>query len=106
MLFDEWNGMKKQPPLLPSFWFCILIDLIGYASFVMPGLGEFSDLVWAPLSAFIFYKTFGGRFGATGAVLNFIEEALPFTDFIPSFTIAWFIRHREERKRLALKLVE
>jgi hypothetical protein len=69
------------------------MDLIGYTSFAIPGLAEFSDIIWAPVSALIFLKAFGGRMGEIGSMLNFIEEALPFTDFIPSFTIAWFIRN-------------
>ena len=77
---------------IPSLTFCIVMDLIGCLSFVIPGVGEFSDIIWAPISAFIFYKSFGGRFGATGAILNFVEEALPFTDIIPTFTIAHFIK--------------
>lgn len=68
------------------------MDLIGCMSFDIPGIGEFRDVIWAPLSAFIFMKSFGGRFGATGAVLNFVEEPMPFADFIPTFTIAHFIR--------------
>jgi hypothetical protein len=77
--------MKQQPSLL----LCIIMDVIGYASFALPGLGELSDVIWAPISAFVFYKTFGGTKGAFGAIFNFAEEILPFTDFIPSFTIMW-----------------
>lgn len=85
------NVPQKLPN--PNIAFCIIMDLIGYASFAIPGIAEFSDVIWAPLSAFIFLKTFGGRIGRMGSVFNFIEEVLPFTDFIPSFTIAWFIRN-------------
>jgi hypothetical protein len=59
----------------------------------LPGLGEFTDIIWAPVSAIIFYKTFGGWKGAFGSIFNFIEEILPGTDFIPSFTIMWFIKY-------------
>ena len=92
--------MKTRP--LPNIGFCILMDLIGCASFALPGLGEFSDIVWAPVSGLIFYKMFGGRFGMIGGALDFIEEILPFTDFIPSFTIAWCIRYftQENSRRL------
>ena len=62
------------------------------ASYIFPFLAEFSDIVWAPISALIFNKLFGGRLGAIGGVLNFLEEIIPLTDIIPSFTIAWFIR--------------
>ena len=82
----------QQTAANPSITFCIAMDLVGCLSFAIPGIGEFSDVVWAPLSAFIFLKSFGGKFGATGAVLNFVEEALPFADFIPTFTIAHFMR--------------
>jgi hypothetical protein len=65
------------------------MDLLGYASYALPGLGEFSDVIFAPLSAIIFYRMFGGWKGAFGGVFNFVEEVLPFTDFIPTFSIMW-----------------
>jgi hypothetical protein len=74
--------------------FCILMDVIGYATYSIPFLGEFGDLLWAPISAVIFYKTFGGWRGAFGGIFNFVEELLPFTDFIPSFTIMWLLRSK------------
>ncbi len=77
---------------LPNISICILMDLMGMASYTLPAIGETFDLIWAPISGFIFYKLFGGRLGLIGGVLDFLEEILPFTDVIPSFTIAWFIR--------------
>lgn len=85
--------MKRETQFVPSIWICIIMDLIGMASYLFPAVAEFSDIVWAPISALIFNKLFGGRLGAIGGVLNFVEEAVPFTDIIPSFTIAWFIRN-------------
>lgn len=76
----------------PSLIFCIVMDLIGCISFTIPVIGEFSDVIWAPLSAYIFLQSFGGKVGRLGAVINFIEEALPFADFIPSFTIGYFVK--------------
>jgi hypothetical protein len=83
--------IKHEKPL-PSLAFCIIMDVIGCASYIFPGLTEFADVVWAPISAFIFYKTFGGKIGQIGAVINFVEEILPFTDIVPSFTIAYFYK--------------
>ncbi len=77
---------------LPSLQLCLAMDLIGCASYIIPALAELTDLVWAPISAFIFYKTFGGKVGEIGAVINFAEEIIPATDIIPSFTIAWVYR--------------
>ncbi len=85
--------MKQQQALLPNIFICILLDLAGLASFALPGLGEYLDIIWAPVSGFIFYKMFGGRFGIIGGSLDFLEEILPFTDFIPTFTIAWIIKY-------------
>lgn len=77
----------------PSLLACILMDIAGYATYALPGLGEFGDIVWAPVSALIFYKMFGGWKGAMGGIFNFIEELLPGFDFIPSFTIMWIMKY-------------
>lgn len=79
---------KKQPSLL----FCIVMDLVGYATYAIPVLGEFGDLLWAPISSVIFMTSFGGWKGVLGGFGNFVEELLPGTDFIPSFTIMWFMQ--------------
>ncbi len=52
------------------------MDLIGYASYALPGLGELGDIIWAPISAIIFYRMFGGWKGAFGGMFNFVEEIL------------------------------
>jgi hypothetical protein len=90
--------MKPQKLFLPDIGLCIAMDLIGIFTYLVPGFAEFADIVWAPISGFIFFKMFGGRIGMIGGVLNFLEEIIPFTDFIPSFTIAWFIRKNEMEK--------
>jgi hypothetical protein len=93
-------NMKEEKVFLPNIAICIIMDVIGMATYIFPVLGEFGDIVWAPVSAYIFYKLFGGRFGLTGGVLNFLEEIIPYTDIIPSFTIAWFIRKKQSDKLL------
>lgn len=65
------------------------MDIMGSASYIVPVLGDWYDLAWAPISAFIFYKSFGGKTGQFGAILNFVEELLPFTDIIPTFTLGY-----------------
>ena len=88
--------MKKQPSLI----LCIIMDIIGYGTYALPVLGELGDAVWAPISAIIFYQAFGGMKGAFGGVFNFVEEFLPFTDFIPSFTIMWVWQYFTKSKNL------
>ncbi len=85
---------NKQPTLI----FCILMDLIGYATYAIPGIGEFGDIIWAPISAIIFFKTFGGWKGAFGGIFNFVEEILPGTDFIPTFTIIWMWKYFADKQ--------
>jgi hypothetical protein len=70
------------------------MDLVGFATYSIPLLGEFGDILWAPISSVIFFLTFGGWKGAMGGVFNFIEEILPGTDFIPSFTLMYFLQRK------------
>jgi len=72
--------------------FCLVMDGIGYLTYAVPFLGEFADILWAPISAMIFYRTFGGWKGVFGGMFNFLEELSPGFDFIPSFTIMWFLQ--------------
>jgi hypothetical protein len=88
------NDSARQKPL-PSLAACILMDLIGSAVIVIPVLGE---LIWAPISALIFWKMFGFSKGFLGGIFSFIEELIPGIDFIPTFTIMWFIQY-VKRKR-------
>ena len=81
-----------------SLLFCLVMDTIGYATYAIPVLGELGDIVWAPVSALIFFRMFGGWKGAVGGVFNFIEEILPGTDFIPSFTIMWIVQYMGRKK--------
>jgi hypothetical protein len=92
--------MANKKIFVPNLAICIIMDLIGIASYIIPGVTEFTDIVWAPISGFIFYLLFGGRFGLIGGTLDFLEEIIPFTDFIPSFTIAWFIRKNQAAKQV------
>jgi hypothetical protein len=71
------------------------MDVLGYATYAIPGFGELGDIVFAPISAIIFYFMFGSW---KGALFNFTEEILPGTDFIPSFTIMWLWKYFASKK--------
>lgn len=82
------------------------MDLIGYATYSIPFFGEIADLFWAPISSLIFFMMFGGWKGALGGVFNFVEELLPGTDFIPSFTLMWlwrYFKQPEEKQLIRVK---
>ena len=67
----------------------LLFDGIGMLSFAIPFIGEFSDVVWAPLSAWLMTRMYKGRIGQVAGVVSFIEEIIPGFDLIPSFTLMW-----------------
>lgn len=67
----------------------ILLDLVGMATFLIPVLGEIGDLFWAPIAAYMMAKMYKGLSGKMAGVMTFFEEIIPFTDFIPSFTLMW-----------------
>ena len=68
----------------------LLFDAIGMMSFTIPFIGEFGDVIWAPLSGFIMVWMYKGSMGKVAGVVSFVEEILPVTDIIPSFTLMWF----------------
>jgi hypothetical protein len=79
----------------------ILFDAIGLVSFVIPGIGEFSDIIWAPISAWLMTRLYKGRIGQAAGMVTFVEELIPGSDFIPTFTIMWlytyvFKKQKEE----------
>lgn len=67
-----------------------MFDAIGTLSFAIPLVGEFTDVIWAPLAGYLMTWMYKGKAGKIAGVVTFLEEAIPFTDFIPSFTIMWF----------------
>lgn len=67
----------------------ILFDLIGMLTYLIPFLWEFADTVWAPLSGILLAIMYKGAIGKIGGVMEFLEELLPFTDFIPTYTLTW-----------------
>ena len=63
----------------------IFFDALGYVSFIFP----LFDVIWAPLSAYLMTKMYRGRKGKVAAVISFAEEALPFMDVVPTFSLMW-----------------
>ena len=71
----------------------IIFDLIGMISYVIPGVAETIDIVWAPVGAFILSRMYKGTVGKVGGIIEFIEEIVPGTDIIPTFTLVWFYEY-------------
>ncbi|CAK8991744.1 Uncharacterized protein SCF082_LOCUS2786 [Durusdinium trenchii] len=80
---------------------CIIIDLIGMASYLIFLIGEVGDLMWAPIAGFLLQYFFGSLLVSS---LGALEEFLPFTDILPTATLAWAICHVESLNFLRLLL--
>ncbi len=93
MNVSSFRQRLQQPPL----WLCLVLDAVGCLSYIVPTWGEYIDIAWAPIAALLFYLAFGGKTGKIGAALTLVEEALPFTDFIPMFTIGYLVRRFEQQ---------
>lgn len=67
----------------------LLFDGIGMLSLLMPGIGEFTDLIWAPIAGWLMTRMYKGNPGKIAGLIAFIEEIVPGLDIIPSFTLMW-----------------
>lgn len=87
--------IQKKKLLVKS----LIYDAIGMASASVPLVGPFLDLLWAPYAAKKMTQMFPGKKGKLASVIVFLEEILPFTDVIPTFTLMWlytFVWKKEE----------
>jgi hypothetical protein len=71
----------------------IVFDLIGMLSYLIPGIAETLDIVWAPISGFLLVAMYKGYTGKVAGIIGFLEEILPFTDVIPTFTLTWIYQY-------------
>ena len=67
----------------------IIYDLIGIGTMFIPVAGEFFDIIWAPIAARKMTRMYKGTQGKIASVIVFLEEILPYTDIIPTFTLMW-----------------
>jgi len=85
----------------------LLFDGIGMLSFVIPGIGEFSDIIWAPVAGWLMTRLYKGKIGRAAGVITFVEEMLPGLDVVPTFTIMWFytyiFKSFKKEKSISLK---
>lgn len=80
----------------------IVYDAIGMLSMSIPFVGAILDILWAPYAAMKMRDMYKGKEGKIASVIVFIEEILPVTDLIPTFTIMWlytFVWKRQNQKK-------
>ena len=63
------NTDKKIRNLFLGF----LFDAMGMLSFVIPGIGEFSDIIWAPISAWLMMKLYKGKIGLVQILFQHLQ---------------------------------
>ena len=63
----------------------VCFDILGLVSFFVP----LFDIIWAPISYYLMIQLYDGKKGKIAAALVFIEEILPMSDVIPTFSIMW-----------------
>ena len=71
----------------------VLLDAVGMVSMAVPVIGPFLDIIWAPIAAKKMADMYPGRKGKIASIITFIEEVLPFTDVIPTFTLMFLYTH-------------
>ena len=64
---------------------CLAIDVVGSSSEIIPFVGEFTDVIYAPIAATLLRSLYGGS--NVIFALEFAEEILPFTDILPLATL-------------------
>ncbi|MFD2562596.1 hypothetical protein [Aquimarina rubra] len=99
--------MKKQKYKLLKKG--IVYDIVGMASMAVPFIGPFLDILWAPYAAKKMMDMYPGKKGKIASVITFIEEIIPGTDIIPSFTLMWiytFVLNKEEVADNEAKIIE
>ena len=67
----------------------LIYDAVGMITMAIPVVGPFLDILWAPYAAKKMSEMYDGTEGKIASILVFIEEILPMTDFIPTFTLMW-----------------
>jgi hypothetical protein len=84
----------------------LLFDAIGMLSFAIPFIGEFSDIIWAPLAALLMTRLFKGTTGKVAGLLTLFEELTIGLDFVPTFTLTWLYQYVLKGNKVAEKMIE
>ena len=96
---EPQSAVVKKSDKKTKLILSLIFDGIGMLSYVAPIFGEITDTFWAPISGLLLVLMYKGTVGKIAGLFGTIEELIPFTDVIPTFTITWFytyIIRREE----------
>jgi hypothetical protein len=80
------NKSDKKTKLMLS----LIFDGIGMLTYIVPVFAESLDVIWAPISGLLLVIMYKGSVGKIAGLFGTVEELIPLTDIIPTFTITWF----------------
>ncbi len=98
-MIEKSAEIQQQKDKYKNLILGILFDGIGLLSFSIPFIGEFSDVVWAPLAGYLMTRMYKGSIGRVAGVIEFLEEIIPFSDFIPTFTLTWIYTYKIKKQK-------
>ena len=81
-------------PHYPSLFTCVVFDLVSCIGLFMSQYQILFKIIWAPLSALLYFRLYGGKLGFFGGATSFVEESSDYGFVIPIFTITWFAKAR------------
>eukprot|EP00928_Gymnodinium_smaydae_P035903 TRINITY_DN25179_c0_g2_i1.p1 TRINITY_DN25179_c0_g2~~TRINITY_DN25179_c0_g2_i1.p1 ORF type:complete len:748 (-),score=73.42 TRINITY_DN25179_c0_g2_i1:41-2284(-) len=77
---------------------CVIVDTIGmssYAADILANIGEVLDLAWAPIQGVWLRDMFDNS--TMIAAVGFFEEVIPYTDLMPTASLAWLFAYNNVR---------
>lgn len=90
---------EEKDPKYRNLLLGLLFDGIGMLSFAIPGIGEFSDVIWAPIAGWLMTRLYKGRVGQAAGLIAFTEELIPGMDIVPTFTLTWIYTYLLSKKK-------
>lgn len=81
-----------ETPHFPSLVTCLIFDSISCIGLLMGQYQALFKIIWAPLSALIYFRLYGGKLGFFGGATCFLEESTGYGFVIPMFTITWLAK--------------
>lgn len=94
----EVKSKVKSQATIGKLILGLIFDFIGMLSYIIPGIAETTDLIWAPISGMLLVAMYKGTVGKVAGVIGTLEELIPFTDIIPTFTITWLYENYLDKK--------
>ena len=84
---------KTKDNKYEKLFLSLLFDAIGMLSYAVPFIGDFGDIIWAPIAAWLMTRLYKGKIGQAAGLVTFVEEIIPGLDIIPTFTIMWLYNY-------------